>query len=460
VAEEGGYGGPTRLPRRGIAGSLVVAVLLSMPTFSAHEASAHEIPADVVVRMFVKPEGSRLRVLVRVPLESMRDMEFPTRPPGYLDLSRSDPLLRDAARMWVADYLTLFGNGDALGDGTLAGVRISLPSDPSFSSYETALEHVLGPPLDPSVELVWQQAVMDVLLEYPLGDAGAAVSLAPRLAHLGVRTVTVLHFVLPDGTDRVFRYSGDPGLVRLDPRWYHAAAGFTASGFLHILGGVDHILFLLCLLLPIRRFRVLVSVVTGFTVAHSITLGASALGMAPAGGWFPPLVEALIALSIVFMAIENVLGVGVERRWALAFGFGLVHGFGFSFALRETLQFAGRHLVTSLLAFNVGVEAGQLLLLVAALPLLAFLHRRVGNERLVTVVASVLVGHVAWHWLTERAVTFMAYPLALPTSSPAYLAAVIRGVMLLLIAGGVGWGLRPYLDRWAAGGAGGEAGAD
>src|SRR5262249_59215880 len=97
----------------------------------------------------------------------------------------------------------------------------------------------------------------------------------------------------------------------------------------------------------------------------------AALGFAPGALWFAPLIETLIAVSILYMALENIAGVQtIQRRWMMAFGFGLVHGFGFSFALRETLQFAGSHLLTSLLSFNVGVELGQLLLLVLLIPVL------------------------------------------------------------------------------------------
>ena len=108
-----------------------------------------------------------------------------------------------------------------------------------------------------------------------------------------------------------------------------------------------------------------------------MTLIASAYGMAPDSLWFPPLIETLIAISIVYMAFENIVGAKLQRRWVVTFAFGLVHGFGFSFLLRERLQFAGDHLVASLLAFNVGVEIGQLLVLLdrdpaarAALPVM------------------------------------------------------------------------------------------
>ena len=95
--------------------------------------------------------------------------------------------------------------------------------------------------------------------------------------------------------------------MQLDPSWRQAALQFVKLGFRHILDGTDHLLFLLCLVIPFRRFRSLVAVVTAFTVAHSITLIASAYNLAPDALWFPPLIETLIATSIVYMALENIV---------------------------------------------------------------------------------------------------------------------------------------------------------
>ncbi len=156
---------------------------------------------------------------------------------------------------------------------------------------------------------------------------------------------------------------------------------FLELGCRHILGGFDHLLFLFCLVLPFRRLRSLVALVTSFTVAHSITLIASAIGQAPDALWFPPLIEVLIALSILYMAFENIVGARLHRRQVITFGFGLIHGFGFSFLLRETFQFGGAHLVTSLLAFNIGVELGQLLVLVLLIPAFQILFRYGLRER-------------------------------------------------------------------------------
>ncbi len=111
--------------------------------------------------------------------------------------------------------------------------------------------------------------------------------------------MTVLRFVLPGSVVRAFEFTGDPGIVQLDPRWRQAALRFIDLGFFHILEGTDHLLFLLCLVIPFRRLRALIPVVTSFTIAHSITLIASAYDLAPDVLWFPPLIETLIAISIV-----------------------------------------------------------------------------------------------------------------------------------------------------------------
>src|ERR1035437_5409127 len=123
----------------------------------------------------------------------------------------------------------------------------------------------------------------------------------------------------------------------------------------------------------------------------------------------------------------------------IAFGFGLVHGFGFSFALRQTLQFAGTHLLTSLLSFNVGVELGQIFMLALFIPALELLFRFVVAERIGTIILSALVAHTAWHWMTERANLMSQYRFQWPTVSAALLASSMRWMMLIVILAGLVW---------------------
>lgn len=408
---------------------------------------SHEVPANVAVQVYVRPDGSRLRILVRAPLEAIRDVVFPLKGPGYLDFARLDRQPQEAAKLWIADYLRLFENGQELPDETVVTARVSLPGDRSFVSYDSALASVTSTPLSAETEVMWNQLRLDVLLEVPISNPNSRFSIDPELAHLGVSTISVLHFVRPDGAERVFQYESNPGLVRLDPNWFQAAATFVKLGFEHILDGFDHLLFVLCLVVPIRRAQPLVAVVTAFTLAHSITLIASASGFAPDALWFPPLVETLIAVSIVYMALENIVGARLDRRWQLAFAFGLVHGFGFSFALRESLQFAGSHLLSSLLAFNLGVELGQLLVIAIAIPVLTALFKWVMPERIGGIIISAILAHSAWHWMSARFSVLREYEIRWPALDAALLASVLRGLMLLLIVIGVGWLVSGVLTR-------------
>ncbi|HKK93689.1 MAG TPA: HupE/UreJ family protein [Longimicrobiales bacterium] len=423
---------------------LALLLLFGLPA----EQRAHEIPEDVTIHAFVRAEGDVLRFLVRVPLYSMRDVDFPLRGPGWLDIEGSTELLDDLVRQWIVSYVGFEEDGRPLGDPRIVATRIERPSDRSFESFESALANVRAPMLPSDIQLPGPQALLDVLLEYDIASAESDFSIRPDLAHLGVSTATVLRFQPPGGTERAFRYESNPGLVELDPSWWYATSRFIALGFWHILGGLDHILFLLCLVIPFRRFWGLVPIVTGFTVAHSITLIAAALGMAPNALWFAPLIETLIAASIVWMALENIFGAGLNRRWGIAFAFGLVHGFGFSFLLSESLQFAGSHLLSSLLAFNIGVELGQLALLAVAVPALGFLYDRLPSERMAVIVLSALVGHTGWHWMTERGAAFLAYDLTLPAFDLAFAAQLLRWLMLALIVAGAAWGLREGVRWW------------
>ena len=183
-----------------------------------------------------------------------------------------------------------------------------------------------------------------------------------------------------------------PGLLR-------GAASFVRLGVEHILTGWDHLLFLLALLLPGGGALALAKIVTAFTIAHSVTLSLAVLDLVT----LPDrLVEAVIALSIAAVAAETLfMQTTVRRRWIVSFCFGLVHGFGFSSAVRE-LGLPAQSLALALFGFNVGVELGQGLVVAVALPLLSALRRSGSAPRLIrgSSVAILLVGLVLF---VERA---------------------------------------------------------
>jgi hypothetical protein len=434
------------MPR--LAAALAAALVCALPSSPA----AHEIPNDVTIQSFLKPEGQRLHLLVRVPLSAMIDIDYPKRGQGLLDLARADAWLRDAATLWIADDLQVYEGDTRLPYPRVVEVRASLAADPSFRSYEEALAHVNGSRLPDSMDFVWNQGLLDVLFEYPIQSDRSQFSIEPRFARLGIRTLTVLRFLPPGGAVRAFEFAGDPGVVRLDPRWYQASLWFIRLGFLHILNGVDYLLFLVCLVIPYRRLRALVPLVTAFVVAHSVTLIASAYDLEPDALWFPPLIGTLIAMSIVYMALENIVGGNLRRRWMVTFGFGLVLGFAFSFALRQTMQFAGSHVLASVLSFNAGLELGLLFVLLLLIPTLEILFRFVVAERIGTIIVSALVAHTGWTWMTERGDRLSQYRFEWPALTAALMVSAIRWMMLIVVVGGLIWlveALRQPTDRSA-----------
>lgn len=194
----------------------------------------------------------------------------------------------------------------------------------------------------------------------------------------------------------------------------HPFVDFLREGIHHILIGYDHLAFLISLLLPAALVRVrkqwqpspglrtsfshVLGIVTAFTLAHSITLSLAALGwVTPASRW----VEAAIAASVLVAALNNIWPVVVRRLWLVAFSFGLVHGFGFAGALSELGLPDGARLA-ALVGFNVGVEIGQLMVVVVVLPLLFLMARRRWYARIAMPLASLAISALATYWLFVR----------------------------------------------------------
>lgn len=417
---------------------LFIAIIMMTSAMSSL-VKAHDIPASVTVHMYVKPEGDTLKLLLRVPLESMSELVYPTFGPGYLDFERSESVLLDAAQIYLTQELQVFEEGELIEDKMITALRATTPQDRSIQNWDTAIENIKLPALTNEEKIYYKQVVVDVLYEFPIKSDQSRFSIKPTLNKLASITNTVLRFIPAGSGERVFNYMGNPGVVELDPSLLHALYEFMELGFFHILEGIDHILFLLCLVIPVRSFRALIPVITSFTVAHSITLISTAFGLAPQALWFAPLIETLIALSIVYMAFENIVGANLERRWIVAFGFGLVHGFGFSFLLSDSMQFAGQHLFTSLLSFNLGVEFGQIFILICVLPLLNILFKYVVQEKAGTILLSALVAHSGWHWMTERNDRLGEYFFIMPEFDGAFYSELMRWGILLVIVFIASW---------------------
>jgi len=441
--------------RRAAAFLILLLACALAPGAFAPAALAHDIPADVRITAFVKPLDHRLELLIRVPLAAMIEVDFPRRGPGYLDLARAEEALRGATKLYLTDNIAVYENGAPLPAPQVAQVRASLATDESFGSYAQARAHVEGPRLAENLELYWSQPLLDVLLEYPIGSDRSDFTLQWRVDRFGINVSTVMQVLLPGGVARTLEFLGDPGLLRLDPRPGDAARQFFTTGFWYFLGGSDHLVFLLCLMLPFRRPRVLALIVASFSAGLLI----SQLAAVPAGPWFPPLIATAMALSIVYLALENIIaaarergdagaiGLGLtRRRWMLAFGLGILHGYAYALALREQLQYAGAHLFTALIAFNAGVGIAQVAVLLVLLAALGLLFRHVVAPWLGIIILSAFALDTAGDWTLAHTTQLsgVAWP---PLDAASMTNAAGVALSALMLAGGV-WLAGGFIDRW------------
>lgn len=186
-------------------------------------------------------------------------------------------------------------------------------------------------------------------------------------------------------------------------RW-HTFKQFLLLGIEHILLGFDHLCFLIALLLVASTLGSVIKIVTSFTIAHSITLALAAFDKVTLS---PNIVEPMIAVSIVYVALENIWrkGKDIEGRWLLTFAFGLIHGFGFAGVLKElNIGAGGSGIAIPLVSFNAGVELGQLAVAALLWPLLQALRKRPELTTKLVPVGSMLVAIAGGYWLLERTI--------------------------------------------------------
>ena len=265
-------------------------------------------------------------------------------------------------------------------------VRIyPVEQQPSFASIEDAKATFEGT-FDPTILLDTYvgDTVIDVVLRYhtdrPVYAYALSSTLNPGLeGQENTANLVLDHF---PGETKVFRARGlldTP--IEVSRSLLSAVTTFIVEGVRHILEGSDHVLFVLCLALGATTLGSLLWRVTGFTIGHSVTLAAGFFGFVPSGAWFVPAVETGIALSIIYAAAIAIRhGEGAARSERTMFmvtsAIGLLHGLGFSFVLHEILQVDSPNIWQSLLAFNLGVELGQLLIILATWPIFLLIARR------------------------------------------------------------------------------------
>jgi hypothetical protein len=417
-------------------------IWLFCATLGSITADAHDLPVDRIMNGFVKIEPRQTDFMVRVPLDLLLGVPFPLAGDHY-NIPASRPAVETALKA-LASALELWEDNVRLVPSNAAGQLAPL-SDRSFEDYDRAVAQV-AEPLAPDTVIAFQLGYLDAHFVYPISSPKSVFSIETRLgAELGDYIKLAIRFIPLGEASRAMMITGASGRVALDPPWYQASVGFVRLGIEHILSGIDHLLFLLCLIIPFRRITALIPIITAFTVGHSVTLIGTAYNLAPIGAWFPPFIEAAIAASIFYMAIENIIGANVNQRWIITGLFGLVHGFGFAEVLKEQLQFAGSNLLVSLLSFNVGIEIGQLAVLCVFVPALALLFRGRMAGRMGIIVLSAIIANIAWQWMVQRGGALWQTPwpqLTLPA-----LMMLARWVAALVFAVGAAKLLAKWIER-------------
>jgi len=304
--------------------------------------------------------------------------------PAYLELRQTGPEAYDA--LWKVP---------GMGENLRLGLYVELP-DGSTNVIE------------PRASMVNNAYSQRWTIKRPGGLTGGTINIAGLSSTV---TDVLVRLERLDGTTQVTRLtpSAPSFIVEAAPESTQVAVTYLKLGIEHILGGIDHLLFVLALLILVKGTHRLIRTVTAFTIAHSLTLAGATLGFVHVPG--PP-VEAAIALSIVFVAAEIIRSrqgrTGLTERfpWIVAFTFGLLHGFGFASALSE-VGLPQSDIPVALLFFNVGVEVGQLLFIASVFSVIALLTSFIRRLELPQPgwawrVPPYAIGSVAMFWVIQR----------------------------------------------------------
>ena len=386
-----------RPPVRCRLGSIVLLAILALTGRAL--ANGADLPPEIVLHGFVKPEEGRVHLVVRAPMVLLASFALPKRGPGYLDLANLGDQLQQAAAA-TGRQIQLREDGEPLVPAALKG-RISIPSDRSFQSYSAALGRVEGPPLPVDTDLFWNQGFFDAHLEYPIRSARGHFSVAVNVApELGRRLKLRLEFLPVDGAAQTYVLPGYLGWIALDPRWYEATWLFIRLGILGAFA-FDRFVFLLCLVAPFRQFRNLLAVVLVQAGLQALSSTAVAEGAAPDTPLNAALSSTVVSAAILLLAIGNLASPRLRRRWFITALVGTVGGFDVGHQLADVVQLGGTHSAVAVVSFQVGTVAAQLASMALALGGLRLLMTRALSPTLALVVVSAILGHMGWHWMED-----------------------------------------------------------
>ncbi|WP_185806962.1 HupE/UreJ family protein [Bacillus sp. HMF5848] len=356
---------------------IALIIILLTTVFTSYSVSAHALSASFGTLEITENEASftfsidELSVIESVNLDQNNDGKLSTE-----EVSSATSAINE----WIGRNLTIQVNG---------------------MTQRLSITNMM---LEPKNDLT----VLTSSFTFPVSDASETITIVDNFYKDSKDNTTYTHFLSikqGDSTNE-FLFKGDNRELNVE---LATAAGeevqvsgnpwwqFFVLGMEHIITGYDHLLFLFALLLARQTFKQLVMVVTSFTVAHSITLTLGYLNIFVLPGRF---VESVIALSICYVAIENIFRKEVKNRWGLTFAFGLIHGLGFAGLLSE-MTIPKSHLVASLLSFNLGIEVIQIALVAILIPILTRVQKLAKYTKYVQYgsAAIILIGA---YWVVER----------------------------------------------------------
>jgi hypothetical protein len=408
---------------------LFVAALTLWPTI----AGAHDVPDRVRIDAFVKVDGGRVVLLIRVPANALIDYWFPTLPgAAWVDLPGAEGFATDGAKVWIADRVTVYDDTTELPKPQLLAVRISRVNDPSFGAFESALAGVSGMPLPPDTLAVQDQLTVDALLQIPLTSSpDGRFSIETRFGRLGVMVDTTLTFLPVRGGIRQFQYRGDPGVFALDPGPLEAIAHFVKAGAAAYFSGSDYMLVALCVAVAFRRARSFLPFVAAL-ISTEIVLILAAPSITAQSFWLRGLVGVLISSITVYLGIEAIVARD-DRRTGVGLITGLILGGGFWLALQPILQFGGVHPLTSSVAFYVGIVSAEFATLALCFGAVQIVHAVSQASRGVDIIAAAIAIHLSWRRMLERADGLALVPQNDPGRNPMLLAFLAGAAIAALL---------------------------
>jgi hypothetical protein len=372
---------------------------------------AHDVPLEVVT--FVSVEGPRLLVLARVPIALLADAHLPTRRDGFLDLQAIDGPLRAVASD-VAKNLDV-----------MAGERpLPLPSaawavlpraDASFDTYEGALARFAAPraPVDRSANIDPSKGLLDLQFEYPTAPAEGHFSVrfnglraANRAVQTPVRYLTAAHAA------RTFTVAGGPQRVSLEPGGLTVASQFARLGVEQLAQSPEHLLFLLCLVIPPRRIRSVLGAFGAFAAGHVVAFVASALMPRPMDLPILLAVQTAMAATLAVAALQNITAPRLVWVRIVSGVFGLVDGASFGSAYRDAWMLAGSHTLVSLASFTAPVVLGSLWLVLIVQPVVGLVYRSGLPQRIAIILFSAVPVHAGLHGVLDRGSQLLQLDLA------------------------------------------------